>query len=348
MNNKYTYDQFLGAAKDSENIKSTFIRRYRRLYEYSKQTGWYQNYNWIKPAKEGRADYLIYCYKDEDRKAIYVGLTCNLKKRHYGHRSVGSVHEFFGDRPIPAPLVLNSGLSSDEARKQEGDYVDKFRKEGWLILNRAKTGKESSSLGGYNTKLTYQECWKIAKQYKTKTAFQRGDVSAYRKALDKGWLDRWFKNVNRKKWTRERCYSEAHKYHSRSEFRIKSQSAYNSALKNGWLEDYCWFVRSARKSKWNEDACYQAAKKCCSRSEFAKRYSSAYKVATKNGWVSDYDWFKSTSVLLKGRIKWTYEACRREAQKYKTRWEFGEANSGAYHACLRNHWLDSFGWLQKK
>ena len=34
--------------------------------------------------------------------------------------------------------------------------------------------------------------------------------------------------------------------------------------------------------------------------------------------------------------------------KYKTRWEFGKENSGAYHVCLKNKWLESFTWFKGK
>lgn len=348
MRSHYTYDKFLEAAKECEDKRSVFIKQYRRLYEYSsKKVSWYKDYPWRKLKNDGQNKYLIYCYKDIDNKAVYIGLSCNLKDRKSKHRSAGTVYEYFADSPIPEPEILISGLSSGEARKLEGAYVEKFRNQGWHILNKAKTGEQSSSLGGYNDKLTYEKCFIISKKYKTKSDFQRGDVSAYRRALEEGWLDGWYSNVDRKKWTRKSCSSEAQKYKTRSEFRIKSQSAYKSALKNGWLHDYTWFVKSTRKSMWDENACYRAAKDCGSRAEFARRFSSAYKKAVKNGWIENYDWFNSPSESMRGRRKWTYDACKRLALKYKKRWDFGKENSGAYHACLRNHWLDSFDWFDK-
>lgn len=343
---KYTYDIFIAAAKQCEDIKSRFISKQRRLYEYAKQVGWYYSYPWKKPSNKGHNNYVIYCYKDEENKTIYVGLTNNVKKRNYEHRCSGSVCKYFANRTIPKPEILLDNLSANEAKIQEGKFVHLFKETGWKILNKAKTGEHSSSLGGNSEKLTYDVCFELSKKYDTKTEFQKGDISAYRKALDMGWLKGWFTDVDRKKWTREKCYEEARKYRTRSEFRIKNQSAYNSALKNNWLEEYYWFVKSTRKSKWDEESCYIAAKKCTSKTDFAKKYSSAYRAATKNGWIANYTWFTTTSDLLSNKRKWTFEACRKLAEKYNTRWEFGKENSGAYHVCLKNHWLDSFDWLK--
>lgn len=345
MKSKYTYDVFIAAAKQSEDSKSHFIEKHRRLYEYAKQIGWYYSYPWRKQTNEEHHNYVIYCYKDEDNKTIYVGLTNNLKKRDYGHRYSGSVYEYFASKTLPKPEILLENLSANEAKKQEGFFVDLYKKQGWMILNKAKTGEHSSSLGSNNEQLTYEVCYESSKKYRTKTEFQKGDVGAYRKALNMGWLKGWFSNVERKRWTREKCYEEARKYKTKSEFRKKNQSAYNSALKNNWLSEYYWFVKSTHKPKWNEETCYLAAKQCTSKVDFAKKFSSAYKVATKNGWIANYVWFTKTSDLLSNKRKWTYEACRELAKKYNTRWEFGEENSGAYHACLKYHWLDSFDWL---
>ena len=345
---KYTYDEFLCAAKECGEIKSLFICKHRRLYDFSREIGWFANYPWKAKTREGNI-YLIYCYKDEDTLAIYIGLTCNLKKRHSGHKCNGAVYNYFSQKGknVPEPIVLVNDLTANEAKEKEGDYCELYSKDGWVLINKAKTGDRSSSLGGNKSdKWTYETCYEESKKYKTKTEFQIGNVSAYRKALDNGWLDSWFRSVDKTKWTREKCYEEATKYKSRSEFRLENQSAYNSALRNEWLNDYYWFIKRQKLNKWDEHKCLEVAKQCSSKTDFAKRFSGAYKEATKNGRVKNYTWFERTSTLLSKRsVKWTYERCKEVAMKYKRRWEFGRENSGAYHVCLKNKWLDSFTWL---
>lgn len=346
---KYTYEEFLCAAKDSSDIKSVFIHKNRGLYVFSREIGWYANYPWKTKTREGNI-YLIYCYKDEDDDAIYIGLTSNLKKRHSEHKCTETVLNHFSqkERSVPEPIVLENCLTATEAKIREGYYCESYASEGWTLINKAKTGEKSSSLGGNNNdKWTYETCYEESKKYKTKTKFQIGNVSAYRKALNSGWLDNWFHNVDKTKWTREKCYEEAGKYHCKAELRIKNQSAYNSALRNGWLNDYYWFSQKSIIKKWDENKCLEVAKLCSSKTDFAKKYSGAYKEATKNGWVKNYTWFENTFELMSKRAtKWTYERCKGVAMKYKRRWDFGRENSGAYHVCLKNKWLDSFTWLK--
>lgn len=40
--------------------------------------------------------------------------------------------------------------------------------------------------------------------------------------------------------------------------------------------------------------------------------------------------------------KWTYEACKIEASKYKTKKEFRKMCACAHEASYRNGWLDEF------
>ena len=342
---KYTYDMFKAAAEQSNDIKSRFIKDYRRLYEYAQKVGWYSSYPWKESNSTEQNNYIIYGYIDKENQTIYIGLTNNLKKRDYGHRHKGTVNEYYGKRPIPEPVILLDNLSAEEAKRQEGLYVNSYKEQGWKILNKAKTGVRSSSLGRNNEELTYDVCFELSKKYKTKATFQKGDVSAYRKALEMGWLQNWFSDMDRKKWTREKCYDAARNYKTRSEFRLKCQSAYNRAWRNNWLKDYYWFIKTTRKPKWDEEACLRIAKLCSSKTDLSKKSSGAYKAAKRNGWLTNYTWFTRTPELLSKKRKWTYEICRNIAQRYKTRWAFGKENSGAYHACLRNHWLDSFEWF---
>lgn len=43
--------------------------------------------------------------------------------------------------------------------------------------------------------------------------------------------------------------------------------------------------------------------------------------------------------------KWGKVACRREAQKYKSRGAFEKGSSSAYQAALAKHWLDDYTWF---
>lgn len=45
---------------------------------------------------------------------------------------------------------------------------------------------------------------------------------------------------------------------------------------------------------------------------------------------------------LGAALKWTYDACKDEASKYKSRAEFRRFNQSAYNSCVKNEWIDEF------
>lgn len=47
----------------------------------------------------------------------------------------------------------------------------------------------------------------------------------------------------------------------------------------------------------------------------------------------------------KGETKWTYDACREEAEKYKTKEGFRFGNYMAYRIALKNGWMKDYDWL---
>ena len=44
-------------------------------------------------------------------------------------------------------------------------------------------------------------------------------------------------------------------------------------------------------------------------------------------------------------LKWDFEKCKKEAEKYTTKFDFRTKSHSAYSAAWRNKWLDKFSWL---
>lgn len=81
-------------------------------------------------------------------------------------------------------------------------------------------------------------------KYSSRSEFRWGTPSAYRSAIDNGWIDEmtWLKrpqNYNLK-WTRENVFIESHKYDSRGAFKKGCPSAYRVANINGWMVEMIW------------------------------------------------------------------------------------------------------------
>lgn len=152
-------------------------------------------------------------------------------------------------------------------------------------------------------------------------------------------------------WTKENCAKAALQCKTRTEFKTLFSRAWSVSKQNGWLEDlYSHMVSNATpRGYWqNYNNCYKAAKQCITASEFGKRFHQAYRVALKEEWTKDYTWFVSGFELAAQRnAKWTYETCREESKKYKTRTAFRSGATGAYEKAWKKGWLDDFTWLNR-
>lgn len=94
------------------------------------------------------------------------------------------------------------------------------------------------------------------KKYTSRKDFRWGNPSAYRSAIDNGWLEEmtWLvrpTNYNLK-WTEDAVFEESHKYTTRGTFKKGSPSAYKIAREKGWLSLMVWLT-TIRKNRPNND-----------------------------------------------------------------------------------------------
>ena len=87
---------------------------------------------------------LIYAFEFADH-SVYVGLTYNLAFRQHRHlhgtNRYSAVREHIENTGLqPTLKQLTELLDVEEAARMEGEWVEKYRSEGWTILNKAKTG----------------------------------------------------------------------------------------------------------------------------------------------------------------------------------------------------------------
>ena len=178
------------------NSRSEFIRNSYQAYIVAKKNGWLDDYTWFeKRAINEKNIYVVYYYEDKETNAVYVGLTNNLKRRHkqhcrgllkHGEIKYDIVYKYWHDtlgKEVPEPIVLHKDIYAKDAQEYEKQYVEKFKREGKLVLNIAKTG----SLGGLGT-WTKEKCYNEAKKYKSKSEFVKNSRSAYQASRRNGWL----------------------------------------------------------------------------------------------------------------------------------------------------------------
>lgn len=89
---------------------------------------------------------------------------------------------------IPEYIQLTELMLVNDAIKMEAFYYDKFKKEGWKMLNKAKTG----SIGSGIRKWSFENCKVEGKKHKNKSEFQKNASGAYFSSLRNGWLNELF------------------------------------------------------------------------------------------------------------------------------------------------------------
>ena len=95
----------------------------------------------------------IYSYEFPDNH-VYVGLTYNIENRDFRHfnNARNSAVKEYKEKCNLDPILrqLTEFLDVNLAIKKEEEFVQKYEQEGWIILNKVKTG----SIGGNVIKWT--------------------------------------------------------------------------------------------------------------------------------------------------------------------------------------------------
>lgn len=359
----YNYWTKERVAEESKKYKNRgeFHDNCGTAYGKARVNGWLDEFTWLK---DDRIDFssdqidCVYAYEFEDYNSVYVGRTLakRVKDRDREHlfTDTDAVYLFAKEKGIPVPdmIILETGLTLADGVRKEGEYLEYYKKNGWKLLNRAKTG--GIGLIARN-KWTKRTCREEAQKYKTRGAFAKHSSGAYEVARSNGWLNEytWFE-VQQKPagfWDNyDNCYNAALECKNKTEFNNRYNRACVIAKKNGWINDYTWLdkQRVAHNKKWDFNTVYKEAQKYTSKKEFETKARGAYKVAIKNGWMELYDWFEPTSIVMSRAIKaskkpkWTYEACKLIACESKGRQDFRKKSSGAYNAAWENGWLGDF------
>lgn len=301
-NNRWNKTSCFKEAKKYQS-RSEFNSCNGAAYGVALKNGWLNDYDWFREPV-GRL---------EDR---YSELTCEEESKKYNSRM-----EFAKGNPSAYKLSLQ--------KKWIERYV-------WLKRPTPKS------------KYTEDYCLQIAREYTSYSDFRRKEPGVWRAAHKNKWLTAYTWLTRERAiigyWTKERCKEEALKYKSRKSFKIGASYAYASAIKNHWIDEYTWFIETSEliaqnKTKWNYDACYQEAKKYNSRGAFSEGTPGAWAIAKKAGWMKDYTWFVEKK---KPNGYWTYEKCKSEARKYKSKSEFRKECNGAYDAAKKHGWLNEF------
>ena len=245
---KWSYEKCIEVAKQCSG-RGEFRRKYQGAFSQAKKMGWYESLDQYYTGIMSHYNlddkiHLIYAYEIEDEKAVYVGRTINLKARHANHKSKvnkdgDSLRNFCNEHfiEVPYPKILEEGLNAKESQEAEDKWIRIYENNGWNIINEAKTGKGSSSLGSFGVKWTYDACAEAARECKSKQEYKKRYGTASRVAITNGWIDDFFVNIKAPDGyydEYEHCLEAAKGYDSMTNFRKAKPFVYSRVCKNGW------------------------------------------------------------------------------------------------------------------
>lgn len=286
----------------------------------------------------------IYAYEIIELNTVYVGLTSDIKRRDRDHlfSEKECLYKLIKEKGVsfPKPKILEEKLDSETARLREGYWCDKYKNNGWDILNKAKTG----GLGGSVKKWTNKRLQDEANKYKTRGEFSikspnAASVASRRKLIDKLFINHPNNGYNENSkicgfWTFDECLLSASKYSSNKEWRDNEPGAYNSSIKNKWLNECRKHMKVCKNSGyWTLDLCLEESKKYQTPSDWSKNSSGSYSVAHKHGWID-----KCISHMNKKKI-WTKEECIKISKKYNKKIEWLRDDKNSYQAAHLHGWL---------
>jgi len=192
----------------------------------------------------------IYSYEFPDNHA-YIGLTYNINERqnHRNKDKNDQVTKYICNTGlIPLRKQLTEYLPVEQAIILEGEYINKYRNDGWILLNKQKAG----GIGGHELKWTKEKCREVALKCQTKTEFVENFSGAYSSASCNKWLDEICSHMMifskpRSHWTLEKCIEDIKKYVTKNEWRKNSPTAYRFACKHNCLKECYQYMRKVDK-----------------------------------------------------------------------------------------------------
>ena len=326
------------------NSRSEFKRKFITPYDNVRKNKWLDDIcsHMIKGNLLKR---YIYSFEFDDN-CVYVGLTCNIKKRISEHttsninKKESIVYEHINKTGLTPIIKTLTEIPIDEniAGSVEQIYIDKYLTDGWIILNKRNGGSLGRSIRKW-TKITIE---KEAIKYNTRIEFYKKSSNAYNSARKHGILNEVCKHMiemkkPKKYWTKEKYTEEALKYKTRNEFKLKSGTAYEVARKNNDLENISFHMNDIKKPNeyWTKEKYTEEALKYETKSDFHLNSSSAYNAVRRDNNIN----YVCRHMINKSKY-WTKENYTQEALKYKTRNEFQTKSSGAYNAARIDNKLD--------
>ena len=197
-NGYWTKERVFEKAREYKT-RGEFAKVCPSAYRVAWLNGWIDEMTWFvdgRIEKYTRKNDSVYRYYWEETNTIYIGRTLIIqqKPRHYAHSTSeeDAVFRYANENGLAVPPmeIIEENITPIEGLEREDYWVKYYKERGYNVLNKAKTGVGSGSLGAINHgKWPKEKVFEVAKTYKTRLEFCKGCPRAYNLARWNGWLD---------------------------------------------------------------------------------------------------------------------------------------------------------------
>ena len=159
--------------------KKEFKENSQSCYTIASNRGWIDDICSHMLSTGNRYNRCIYAWEFIDNTA-YIGLTYNINERIRQHKKDRTSSVYKKLKCCDGICKQLTGYIDVELSKiEEANYVEKYRRDGWIILNKAKTGTVGSGI----RKWTLERLQSEALLYNRKVDFKKGSPIAYDTAI---------------------------------------------------------------------------------------------------------------------------------------------------------------------
>lgn len=339
----WNIDMIRDLVKDIKSRKE-FSEKYPQAAAWTKANGY-----WDEITKDW--DYLgslkfrgVYGWEFDDN-FVYIGLTDNFDRRTKEHLSIegsSQVSKHINETGLePKFIKLSDYLPVKEAQLLEECKIEEYRINGWFILNKAKAG----GLGWCKAFWTFDRVKKEALKYNNRSDFKKNSYAAYVIANKNKWMDEISGHMKYKQiqWNESMVRDIALKYDTLTDFLNKEPKAAEAARRMGIYNDV---IKDMKRNEYDttipkyqnidKDELDMLLSSYTSISNLRSNNTALYNYISKNNII---DYVRNYYGLSPSK-KWTLELLQKEAEPYKSRWEFQKGNASAYQSARRQNYLD--------
>ena len=280
----------------------------------------------------------VYVITVSGTQLAYVGLTGNPKKRFADHLKTERFTKLAKDHGQSAIVFkqVTEFLDVEDAQIAEGETLQRFRSQGFKMLNRAKAG----AVGGTDLIWTDEAIKVEVGKFTTIKAWKEFSPSSYSAASKKGIVSEVSSHMERlfeEKWDRDSIFENARQFNHKVRWKEAFPGAVLAARRLGIFDEATsHMVVLSDRGKWTKDAVLKEAKKYSKISEWHKCSVGSYEAALRGKYIPE-----ASAHMENSKVHvWTEELLTQEKSRYSSFEDWKKSSPSSFLAARK---LSLFG-----